>query len=209
MIIDTFNLENLITYDVSNHEKPTKVVNFNHLINNPDKLDAFYDGGSLQHTFNIQNVLKNISNHVKIGGSIIHVCSSNNLCGFGFYQFSPEFFLNYYTKENGFINTEIFVADYDDLKNWYRVNSEYNERIYINSTSRLICLVRTEKIKESEVKDIFQLEKTNNKKKNIFVNKFILKLYFKYLIAMNLIFNNFSLKANKKLSKVNISDLIR
>ena len=110
LIIDTFNLENLITYDVSNHEKPTKVVNFNHLINNPDKLDAFYDGGSLQHTFNIQNVLKNISNHVKIGGSIIHVCSSNNLCGFGFYQFSPEFFLNYYTKENGFINISIHLS---------------------------------------------------------------------------------------------------
>ena len=25
--------------------------------------------------------MKNISNHVKIGGSIIHVVSSNNLCG--------------------------------------------------------------------------------------------------------------------------------
>ena len=116
LLIAELNLSKLKSYDVSNEDNPSEIKNFNFLINSPEKVDAFFDGGSLQHAFNIPVVLKNISNHVKVGGSIIHISSSNNLCGFGFYQFSPEFFINYYSNENGYINTKVFVASELPLK---------------------------------------------------------------------------------------------
>ncbi len=211
LLIESLNLKKLISYDVTDIENPDKIINFNYTIQNPDKFDAFYDDGSLQHTFNIKNVMTNISNHVKIGGTIIHVCSSNNLCGFGFYQFSPELFLNYYSKENGFINTEVFVADYDDQKNWYKVESTTNERTYINTSARLICLVRTEKYKDCEVNDLVQKNTfihSNNDKSSLFKNKFNLKIYFKLIQLLNLFSPSLSIKLNTKLKKKNILDII-
>ena len=212
ILMDQLNLKKLITYDVSDHEKPSMVENFNHLVKKPKIFDAFYDGGSLQHTFNIPNVLRNICNHVKVGGTIIHVTSSNNLCGFGFYQFSPEFFLNYYSEKNGFLNTEIFVANYDNHKEWFKLKKGLVTDININTSARLICLVRTEKVYEKEVKDLFQFKTfDNNKKKDLdmklYKNKLFLNLYFKLLYSLDLFHNNLSLKFNKNLITKNIKKL--
>ena len=212
ILVDKLNLKKLITYDVSDQEKPSKVENFNHIVKKPKLFDAFYDGGSLQHTFNIPNVLQNICNHVKIGGSIIHVTSSNNLCGFGFYQFSPEFFLNYYSEQNGFLNTEIFVANYDNHIKWFKLRKGLITDININTSARLICLVRTEKAYEKEIKDLFQIKNFKKNKKDVVVkiykNKFFLKLYFKLLYFFDLFHSNFSLKFNKNLITMNIKDLL-
>ena len=211
ILIDQLNLKKLFTYDVSDQEKPSKIENFNHIIENPELFDAFYDGGSLQHTFNIPNVLQNICNHVKVGGTIIHVTSSNNLCGFGFYQFSPEFFLNYYSEKNGFFNTEIFVANYDNHKEWFKLKEGLISNININTSARLICLVRTEKAHDSEVKDLFQSQTfDNNRGTDIktYKNKFFLKLYFKLLSILDLLHNNLSLRLNKNLIKKDIDKLL-
>ena len=175
LLINYFKLENLKTFDVSEKDSPSELANFNFLIENPKKFDSFFDGGSLQHTFNIPIVMKNISNHVKIGGSIIHVASSNNLCGFGFYQFSPEFFMKYYSEQNGFRNTEIFVADYDNMDNWYKLKSNPSKNININTSARLICLIRTEKFQDIQIKEIFQeiffIDSNKNKIENVKKNR--------------------------------------
>ena len=210
-LIDHFNLKKLVTFDAFDKENPTEVANFNHIFKNDNLFDIFYDGGSLQHTFNIPNVLKNISNHVKEGGTIVHVASSNNLCGFGFYQFSPEFFLNYYSNQNGFFNTEIFVANYDNHKEWFKLKENLSSDININTNARLICLVRTEKKQDKEVKDLFQLsllnsENNSNKKRSN--KKFFIKLYLKILNILNIFNSNFSLKLNKNLIIKKINNLL-
>ena len=212
LLINHFRLKKLVTFDAFDNESPSRIANFNHLIKNKESFDVFFDGGSLQHTFNIPTVLQNISNHVKEGGVIIHAASSNNLCGFGFYQFSPEFFKNYYSNQNGFINTEIFVANYDNQNEWFKLKENISSNININTSARLICLVRTEKKNNNIVKDLFQsallnsgcsLENKKNKKK-IFV-----KLYLKILNILNIFNSNLSLKLNKNLVIKKVKNLLR
>ena len=124
--------------------------------------------------------MQNIRNHVKIGGSIIHAVSANNLCGFGFYQISPEFFVEYYSEKNGFKNTKIFVADYDDTKNWYQIDTKLSKNIIINTSTRVICLVKTEKYSEVNIKEIFQdvFFENSNKNYNLSKKKNLLTKYF-------------------------------
>ena len=218
LLVTELNLSKLKSYDVSNEDSPSEIKNFNFLIDNPEKVDAFFDGGSLQHTFNIPVVLKNISNHVKIGGLIIHVTSSNNLCGFGFYQFSPEFFINYYSNENGYINTKVYVADYDNSENWYEVEKKNFKNISINKTSRLICMIVTEKKLEKNIKEIFQKiylfdKKTNDDQKNNFKTKILksrifITMYFKILLLVNIFSNSILLRLNKSLSIKKIHKLL-
>ena len=219
LLITELNLSKLKSYDVSNEDNPSEIKNFNFIINSTEKVDAFFDGGSLQHTFNIPVVLKNISNHVKVGGSIIHISSANNLCGFGFYQFSPEFFINYYSNENGFTNTKVFVADYDNRDNWYEVKIKNFKSITINTTARLICMVVTEKKIEKDVKEILQnnylfnpIDKENIKKKNLKNNilnsKIFISIYFKVLLLAGFFSNSISLRLNKNLTIKKIKKLL-
>ena len=60
LLIAELDLSKLKSYDVSNEDSPSEIKNFNFLIEKPEKVDAFFDGGSLQHTFNIPVVLQNI-----------------------------------------------------------------------------------------------------------------------------------------------------
>jgi hypothetical protein len=213
-------LSKLKSYDVSNEDSPSEIKNFNFLIEKPEKVDAFFDGGSLQHTFNIPVVLQNISNHVKIGGSIIHVTSSNNLCGFGFYQFSPEFFINYYSDENGYINTKVFVADYDNSENWYEVETKNFKNISINTSARLVCMIVTEKKLEKNIEEILQKkylfnendkdnEKKNTLKYKILNSKLCISIYLKMLLLVDICSNSISLKLNKNLTIKKINKLLK
>ena len=56
----------------------------------------------MEHIFDIKQVLSNYMALPKIGGDV-HICTNaNNLCGHGFYQFSPEFFYRVFSEANGF-----------------------------------------------------------------------------------------------------------
>ena len=129
-----------------------------------------------------------------------------------FYQFSPEFFLKYYSTKNGFINTEIFVANYDNQNEWFKLKDNLSSDININTSARLICLVRTEKKESKEIKDLFQFSLFNtenviNKKNN--KKKLFIKIYLKVLNILNIFNNNLSLKLNKNLIAKKIKNLLR
>lgn len=66
------------------------------------RFDAVIDAGTLEHVFNFPVALANLMKMVKVGGSIFITTAANNLCGHGFYQFSPELFFRAFTAENGF-----------------------------------------------------------------------------------------------------------
>lgn len=109
--------------------------------------DTIVDAGCLEHIFDVTQALKNISSLCKRGGHIIHVLPSNNFCGHGFYQFSPELFFSLYSEENGYGETEVFIADLNCEKYWYRaIPPEPGHRIEIMSETPLYVLVKTKKI---------------------------------------------------------------
>jgi len=108
--------------------------------------DTVYDGGALEHIFNISQAIENFSKLLRPGGVVIHCVPANNLCGHGFYQFSPELFFSIYSKENGYSNCEIFLAKVSNSKVWYKVSKPTNKiRNTIRSNVEIQILVRAEK----------------------------------------------------------------
>ncbi|MEP7356424.1 MAG: hypothetical protein ABI847_04245 [Anaerolineales bacterium] len=66
------------------------------------RFDAVIEGGSLEHIFNFPVAISNLMRLVKVGGSLFITTPANNLCGHGFYQFSPELMFRIFAPENGF-----------------------------------------------------------------------------------------------------------
>jgi SAM-dependent methyltransferase len=106
--------------------------------------DTVIDAGTLEHIYNIPQAFKNCSAVCKPGGQIIHVLPANSFCGHGFWQFSPELFFSLYSSNNGYSDTEVFLADVTDIKRWYKVTEPKNgQRVNVHSANRLHVLVRT------------------------------------------------------------------
>jgi hypothetical protein len=66
------------------------------------RFDVVVEAGSLEHIFNFPIAIANLMQMTKVGGTIFASTVSNNLCGHGFYQFSPELIFRVFTVENGF-----------------------------------------------------------------------------------------------------------
>ncbi|MCX7172298.1 MAG: methyltransferase domain-containing protein, partial [Proteobacteria bacterium] len=75
-------------------------------------LDVVYNNGTLEHIFNVPNVLNNIFMYLADGGVVIHSAPANNMVEHGFYQFSPTFFYDYYS-ENNFDILECRIVEHD------------------------------------------------------------------------------------------------
>jgi hypothetical protein len=65
----------------------------------------------MEHIFDIRQVLDNYMALVKTGGNIFIQTTANNLCGHGFYQFSPEFFYRVFDPANGFETREVVLIE--------------------------------------------------------------------------------------------------
>lgn len=67
-----------------------------------ESFDLVFDGGTLEHVFNLPTALRNCMEMVKPGGHLILYVVANNQFGHGFYQFSPELFFRALSRENGY-----------------------------------------------------------------------------------------------------------
>jgi hypothetical protein len=94
LLTDYFGATSVESTDKSDYEGATRIHDMNQVM--PPELRSRYDSiidiGSLEHVFNIAQALDNCSHAVKVGGQVIHVLPSNNFCGHGFLQCSPELF---------------------------------------------------------------------------------------------------------------------
>ena len=95
--------------DASAHEGASLI----HDMNQPvaadlwGRFDAVVDGGSLEHIFNFPVAVANLMRLTKVGGSVFLSMPANNLCGHGFYQFSPELMFRVFSPANGFALGEV------------------------------------------------------------------------------------------------------
>ena len=141
-----FGATKVESVDNSNYEDATYVHDMNQSLppNLIGKFDTVFDGGCLEHIYNAPQALKNCSLFCKPGGQILHVLPANNFCGHGFWQFSPELFFSLYSKNNGYDQTQIFIADLTNTKQWYQVKQPVNGyRVNVTSSNSLYVLVRT------------------------------------------------------------------
>jgi hypothetical protein len=71
------------------------------------KYDIVLDGGTMEHCFNVPQVLKNVLTMTKRGGYIIHV-NPLNMFNHGFYSFSPTFYHDFYTQTGNRLASDIY-----------------------------------------------------------------------------------------------------
>ncbi len=113
LLADHFGATSIESLDFSDYESATIL----HDLNLPlperhrGQFDAVIDFGTLEHVFDVAQALRNCAALLRPGGQVLHVVPGNNLCGHGFWQFSPEAFLSFYTDRNGFRDTRVFTAD--------------------------------------------------------------------------------------------------
>lgn len=113
------------------------------------QFDTVIDAGTTEHVFDIFTATKNVIKLCSVGGTIIQILPANNYCGHGFWQFSPELFWSLYSPENGFKNTEIFLAKIDEPKRWFRlIELAHAGRANFFSKNRVQLLVKTTKSHE-------------------------------------------------------------
>lgn len=149
LLTSRFGASHVDSIDNSDYEGATVITDMNAPL--PDSLrgryDTVVDFGCTEHIFDVAQALRNVAFMCKFGGMILHAVPANGFCGHGFYQFSPELFFSWYSAANGYADTEIFLADLCDTKNWYRVaQPEDGRRINVRSLGELYVLVVTRRV---------------------------------------------------------------
>ncbi len=169
IFLDEFNANSIDSIDNSNYENATIIADLNNEIDSDryPKFDTIYDGGALEHIYNVPQALKNMSSLLKSDGQIIHAVPANNQCGHGFYQFSPELFYSVYSNKNGYSTCEVYIA-ISNGKNIYKVKRpEENIRNSLRTISDAILLVRAvrnnEKFSHENIQQSDYLYHWNNK----------------------------------------------
>lgn len=134
--------------DFSNFEGATVI----HDLNNPvqpalvNKYSIVFDGGTLEHVFNYPTAIKTCMDMVQIGGHFVTITPSNNFCGHGFYQLSPELFFSLFTDQHGFKVdlVALLVEPEDGPPQWYQVKNpaQLKRRVtLVNSYPTTIAVV--------------------------------------------------------------------
>src|SRR5579884_197747 len=109
------------SYDYSDYESATFIADMNKPLLSHREYDTVIDCGSLEHIYNVPQAFANVSSLCCKGGQIVHVSPSNNFCGHGFWQFSPELFFSLYSELNGYAETQVFLADLASPRHWFEV----------------------------------------------------------------------------------------
>jgi hypothetical protein len=79
------------------------------------RFSLLFDGGSLEHIFNVPVALRSYMEMVEVGGHLIILTVANNFFGHGFYQFSAELFYRVLSPENGYEVERVVVQENDFL----------------------------------------------------------------------------------------------
>jgi len=91
------------------------------------RFDVVYDGGTLEHVFNVPNALLCIHDLLAPGGRIIHSSPMHNWVDHGFIQLCPAFFVEYYGWNLYHVHTlKLHRADLWDFTRGFGTVHEYD-----------------------------------------------------------------------------------
>ncbi len=145
----------ITSFDASDYEDASIVHDFNTPISSEfkSKYTCVLDGGTLEHVFNFPVAIKNCMEMAKVGGHYLSITPTNNQCGHGFYQFSPELLYRVFSEANGFEVEKMMI--FEETRNcvWHEVADPdvVKERVTLmNSYSTMILLV-SKKVRETQI----------------------------------------------------------
>lgn len=72
------------------------------------RYDIVYDGGTMEHCFNVGQVMRNIFAFARVGGFIVHV-NPINYYNHGFFNFNPTFYHDWYTQSGNAIASPFYA----------------------------------------------------------------------------------------------------
>jgi 2-polyprenyl-3-methyl-5-hydroxy-6-metoxy-1,4-benzoquinol methylase len=143
--------------DASAYEHATHIHDLNLPIskNMKSKYSVVIDGGSLEHVFNFPIAIKNCMELIKLHGHFIGITPTNNFCGHGFYQFSPELYYRVFNASNGFklVKMYFYVDDRTGKAIFYEVMDplQLKERVTLVNAKRSYLFVIAQKLEEKEL----------------------------------------------------------
>lgn len=146
--------QKIASMDFSEYEGATITHDLNRPI--PDhlnqKFDVVFDGGSLEHVFDVRTGFRNIMSMVKVGGHFLGVSPANSFMGHGFYQFSPEFFFEVFSEQNGFRVRQVILCEYGK-KRWYEVTAprEIRSRVLLGKSVKVYAMIIAQRIADVPV----------------------------------------------------------
>ena len=154
---DFLGAESLSVLDYSDYEGADLVHDLNQPVpeNLHGRFDAVIDGGALEHVFNFPMAISNLMKMTKVGGRVFLMLPANNLCGHGFYQFSPELMFRIFVGANGFALRRLILweAKYPSIELTpgrvaYDVTDPevVGDRVGLVSQGPVILIVEAEKI---------------------------------------------------------------
>lgn len=149
-LLRKFGAEDITSIDASAFEGASLIHDFNlpvpeHL---HEQFDTFLDFGSIEHIFNVAQVVENIVNLVKPGGQILIATNANGFPSHGLYQFSPEFFYSLFSRRNGFEDTSVFLVNLSRPKTWNLIKRpvELKRRNELPFEDQMMMLIFSRKI---------------------------------------------------------------
>lgn len=150
-LLELFGAQKPASIDASDYEGATIICDFNRPV--PAELDnqfsLYLDFGSIEHIFNIPQVILNINRLLCVRGAAVICTNATGSGGHGLYQFSPEFFFSSFSETNGFTNARVFLIDEGRPKVWKSVVSPLvlKRRNYLPYDKRLFVLCLAEKMR--------------------------------------------------------------
>lgn len=143
--------------DYSDFEEATIIHDLNDRVsqNQLNTYSTIFDGGTLEHVYNFPVAIKNCMDMLKVGGHFVAITPTNNYCGHGFYQFSPELFFALFTSVHGFNLKLVVMVVENKAKNvidWFEVKDpkSVGGRVTITNSYPTSLMIIAEKINETK-----------------------------------------------------------
>jgi len=142
-----------------------------HDLNNPvpkeleNKFDFIYDGGTIEHIYDVKTVMENIKKMLKLNGIFAGLAVGNNSLGHGFYQFSPELYRTVFSEEAGYQIHSLQLIENTDIPNFIDLPTPpkgERQEMRTKDVPIYVCFI-IEKIKEvSDTKNFQQSDYLKN-----------------------------------------------
>jgi hypothetical protein len=85
------------------------------------RFSAVFDGGTLEHVFDIATAMRSCLDLVELGGHYIASSPANNWPGHAFYQFSPELVYRTLSPQTGYRMRAAFMVELRRNERWYAI----------------------------------------------------------------------------------------
>jgi hypothetical protein len=90
-----------------------------------EEFDFLYDGGTIEHVYNVPSAIENSAKLLKSGAFFVADNTANNESGHGFYQFSPEFYYRVFPY-HGLEILRCYLTTNRAPSQWYRVDDPHS-----------------------------------------------------------------------------------